>query len=160
MANITHLHVIKRVMALVLYERVFSGFVDSICSRPMSRVFALPNNVSNPGSHTDLRMEPSKHAESSNAAISAFYSLEFPSFTYYIQNLNVTIGRRCIAASPQSVVEVDVDLGPLKSVSRLHAKIDWEEDIEKFVLAVVGRNGAWVDGVWSGSGSKVPLTER
>lgn len=105
-------------------------------------------------------MEPSKHAESSNAAISAFYSLEFPQFTYYIQNLNVTIGRRCIAASQPSVVEVDVDLGPLKSVSRLHAKIDWVEDLEKFVLAVVGRNGAWVDGVWSGSGSKVPLTER
>lgn len=28
------------------------------------------------------------------------------------------------------------------------------------MLYVMGRNGAWVDGVWSGSGSKVPLGDR
>ena len=55
---------------------------------------------------------------------------------------------------------MDVDLGPLKSVSRLHAKIEYDEDEERFVLFVIGRNGAWVDGVWSGSGSKVPLGDR
>lgn len=95
--------------------------------------------------------------------ISAYYSLVFPNFTYYLQTLNVTIGRRCIpssAASSSDNPQVDVDLGPLKSVSRLHAKIEYEEDEERFVLLVIGRNGAWVDGVWSGSGSKVPLSDR
>jgi forkhead box protein K len=45
-------------------------------------------------------------------------------------------------------------------VSRLHARIEWSEEIEKFVLVVIGRNGAWVDGIWSPSGSKVALGER
>ncbi|EKM59469.1 uncharacterized protein PHACADRAFT_114271 [Phanerochaete carnosa HHB-10118-sp] len=95
--------------------------------------------------------------------ISAYYSLVFPNFTYYLQTLNVTIGRRCIPANTASTSDspqVDVDLGPLKSVSRLHAKIEYDEDEERFVLIVVGRNGAWVDGVWSGSGSRVPLGDR
>lgn len=95
--------------------------------------------------------------------ISAYYSLAFPNFTYYLQTLNVTIGRRCIPASTPSsseIPQVDVDLGPLKSVSRLHARIEYDEDEERFVLVVVGRNGAWVDGVWSGSGSRVPLGDR
>lgn len=95
--------------------------------------------------------------------ISAYYSLVFPNFTYYLQTLTVTIGRRCIpnsTASSSEQAQVDVDLGPLKSVSRLHAKIEYEEEEERFVLAVLGRNGAWVDGAWSGKGSKVPLGER
>lgn len=100
------------------------------------------------------------------ASISAYYSLVFPNFTYFLQTLSVTIGRRCSPAAAESSsssadkTQVDVDLGPLKSVSRLHARIEYEEEEERFVLVVVGRNGAWVDGVWSGSGSKVPLSER
>lgn len=95
--------------------------------------------------------------------ISAYYSLVFPNFTYYLQTLNVTVGRLCIPANTASSSEnpqVDVDLGPLKSVSRLHARIEYDEEEERFVLVVVGRNGAWVDGVWSGSGSRVPLGDR
>ncbi|OSC98720.1 hypothetical protein PYCCODRAFT_1470861 [Trametes coccinea BRFM310] len=103
------------------------------------------------------------HADLPQDKISAYYSLVFPNFVYYIQNLNVTIGRRCVpanTASSSDSPQVDVDLGPLKSVSRLHAKIDYDEEEERFVLIVIGRNGAWVDGVWSGSGSKVPLGDR
>ncbi|KAG2152872.1 hypothetical protein DEU56DRAFT_727576 [Suillus clintonianus] len=101
--------------------------------------------------------------DDSTAKISAYYSLVFPNITFYLQTLTVTIGRRCIPNASTSAGDnspVDVDLGPLKSVSRLHAKIEYEEDEERFVLVVVGRNGAWVDGVWSGSGSRVPLGER
>ncbi|KAG8965880.1 Pre-rRNA-processing protein fhl1 [Tulasnella sp. 419] len=53
--------------------------------------------------------------------------------------------------------QVDVDLGPLKSVSRLHARIDYDESLAKFVLSVHGRNGAWVDGEWVGCGGRVAL---
>ncbi|CAE6404810.1 unnamed protein product, partial [Rhizoctonia solani] len=53
---------------------------------------------------------------------------------------------------------VDVDLGQLKSVSRLHARIEYDETEACFVLVVLGRNGAWVDGEWYGSGRKAPLT--
>jgi forkhead box protein K len=71
----------------------------------------------------------------------------------------VTIGIQSSSSSAEKT-QVDVDLGSLKSVSKLHAKIEYEDEEERFVLVVVGRNGAWVDGVWSGSGSRVPLSER
>jgi forkhead box protein K len=106
--------------------------------------------------------------EPTSDKISAYYSLVFPNITYYLQTLSVTIGRRCLpninlaatSLSESQQIQVDVDLGPLKSVSRLHAKIEWQEEEERFVLSVIGRNGAWVDGVWSGNGSKVGLGER
>jgi len=62
------------------------------------------------------------------------------------------------ASSSSSVA--DVDLGPLKSVSRLHARIDYDERLAAFVLAVLGRNGAWVDGEWVGCGGRVALGAR
>lgn len=107
--------------------------------------------------------DSSFNADSSPDKISAYYSLVFSNFTYYLQTLNVTIGRRCIptsTASSSEKTQVDVDLGPLKSVSRLHARIEYEEEEEHFVLVVLGRNGAWVDGAWCGKGSKVALSER
>ena len=104
------------------------------------------------------------------AKISAYYSLVFPNITFFLQTLTVTIGRRCLPPTSASLSgtdspaaihsPVDVDLGPLKSVSRLHARIEYEEEEARFVLVVIGRNGAWVDGVWSGAGSRVPLGER
>ncbi|KAF9076482.1 hypothetical protein BDP27DRAFT_799814 [Rhodocollybia butyracea] len=106
---------------------------------------------------------------SSPNKISAYYSLVFPHSTFYIQTLSVTIGRRCYpnpnapnsssSANPEPV-QVDVDLGALKSVSRLHAKIEYDQEEDRFVLVVIGRNGAWVDGVWQGSGTKATLGER
>lgn len=104
------------------------------------------------------------------AKISAYYSLVFPNITFFLQTLTVTIGRRCLPptsaslngtdAPASSPSPVDVDLGPLKSVSRQHARIEYEEEEARFVLVVIGRNGAWVDGVWSGAGCRVPLGER
>ncbi|KAI0824630.1 fork head domain-containing protein [Trametes gibbosa] len=113
--------------------------------------------------HPDPALPLPDHHDSPQDKISAYYSLVFPNFVYYLQTLTVTIGRRCVPANTASGSDnpqVDVDLGLLKSVSRLHAKIEYDEDEERFVLIVVGRNGAWVDGVWSGSGSKVPLNDR
>lgn len=143
--------------------------VQDVCVTPARRLqrSASPPAMAALVAHTqDALSSPSRlspELDSIPAKISAYYSLVFPNFTYYLQTLNVTIGRRCIPASAASSSEnpqVDVDLGPLKSVSRLHAKIEYEEEEERFVLIVIGRNGAWVDGVWSGSGSKVPLSDR
>ncbi|KAG8717311.1 Pre-rRNA-processing protein fhl1 [Ceratobasidium sp. 395] len=58
--------------------------------------------------------------------------------------------------APSTVI--DVDLGQLKSISRLHARIQYNEDNSCFTLAVLGRNGAWVDDGWYESGMKVRLT--
>ncbi|KAF7776320.1 transcriptional regulator family: Forkhead [Agaricus bisporus var. burnettii] len=98
--------------------------------------------------------------------ISAYYSLVFPGWTFYIQMLSITIGRRCApnanapTSSTAEQAAVDVDLGNLRSVSRLHAKIEYDQEEDRFVLVVIGRNGAWVDGVWCGAGSRATLGER
>lgn len=63
--------------------------------------------------------------------------------------------RRSLASS--AFPHIDVDLGPLKSISRLHARIDYDDTIDKFVFYVNGRNGAWVDGTWVGCGGRVAL---
>ena len=52
---------------------------------------------------------------------------------------------------------VDVDLGPLKSVSRNHAKIGYWAGLGCFCLEILGRNGAWVDDRYYVKGSTVPL---
>ena len=131
---------------------------------PLSAIMAS-RTASPPDSQrvSALIEDPSFNAEPISDKISAYYSLVFPNFTYYLQTLNVTIGRRCIptsTASSSDQTQVDVDLGPLKSVSRLHARIEYEEGEERFVLVVLGRNGAWVDGAWCGKGNKIPLSER
>lgn len=53
--------------------------------------------------------------------------------------------------------KVDVDLGALKSVSRLHARIGYSYTLSQFYLEVLGRNGAWVDDVFVVRGSRVAL---
>ncbi|KAG8913194.1 Pre-rRNA-processing protein fhl1, partial [Tulasnella sp. 408] len=68
--------------------------------------------------------------------------------------------KRSQSHSSSGFPRIDVDLGPLKNVSRLHARIDYDDTIDKFVLYVNGRNGAWVDGQWVGCGGRVALGAR
>lgn len=72
-------------------------------------------------------------------------------------NTTLTVNAGAVPGAPPVV---DVDLGQLKAVSRLHARIEYDENEACFVLAVLGRNGAWVDGDWYGSGRRAPLTAR
>jgi hypothetical protein len=121
------------------------------------------SRTTSPTSDVELKQEQSPPLQDK---ISAYYSLVFPHFTFYIQTLSITIGRRCTpnpnvpTSSAGEQTQVDVDLGALKSVSRLHAKIDYDQEEDRFVLIVIGRNGAWVDGVWCGAGSRAVLSER
>ncbi|KAJ3548097.1 hypothetical protein NM688_g5338 [Phlebia brevispora] len=109
-------------------------------STAMAAVIAYPKDTP-ADSHT-----PSNNLDNLNGQvpekISAYYSLVFPNFTYYLQTLNVTIGRRCIPASTASSSDnpqVDVDLGPLKSVSRLHARIEYDEEEERSQIQIASR---------------------
>ena len=61
--------------------------------------------------------------------------------------------------SSAPVDHVDVDLGPLKSVSRNHARIEYRPDLGHFCLDIYGRNGAWVDDRYYVKGSTVPLNQ-
>ncbi|EST09160.1 Transcription factor, fork head [Kalmanozyma brasiliensis GHG001] len=95
-------------------------------------------------------LEPEDEDDQDQGPIQAYAKLEFPGFSYYIQTLDVTIGRRPgqlqpnqlpgalppqlpnaasglsqahITSESKTEGDVDVDLGPLKSISRLHARI-------------------------------------
>lgn len=63
------------------------------------------------------------------------------------------------AQAASSLEHVDVDLGPLKSVSRNHAKIEYRTDMGQFCLEIFGRNGAWVDDRYYVKGTVVPLQQ-
>jgi len=132
---------------------------------------------------------PTPPREASPGPIAAYAKLEFPGFSYYLQTLSVSIGRRpAHIAGPEPGAEkhthltgldrvdgdVDVDLGPLKSISRLHARIFYRSAAEvpwdawslapreeaSFVFQVLGRNGAFVDDVFVGKDGMLPLGKR
>ncbi|BGO91639.1 hypothetical protein NBRC10512_008087 [Rhodotorula toruloides] len=61
---------------------------------------------------------------------------------------------------PDSSTFTDVDLGPLRAVSRQHARLYYDFDAGAWVIEVLGRNGVVVEGRWRAKGQKVVLTKR
>jgi hypothetical protein len=141
--------------------------------------------------------------EDPSGPIQAYAKLEFPGFSYYLQTLSCTIGRRPahmrtpalqegekqhITGAQKVDGDVDVDLGLLKSISRCHVRIFYQDHPRqnpmhsnvsslfngqrsfpseasngqsgRFVLQVLGRNGAFVDDVLVLRDSIVPLGKR
>lgn len=92
----------------------------------------------------------------SNTKISAYARLDFDSFTFYIQTLEVVLGRR---VQNDNSYTVDVNLGPKKAVSRKHAKIFYNFGSQKFEISVLGRNGLFVDNNFIEKGSTVTLSD-
>lgn len=82
----------------------------------------------------------------SNAQVQAYAKLAGQNWTYYVQTLNVVIGR---GADDN---EVQIDLGPAKVVSRKHATIQYNGEF--WELTVSGRNGVKIDRVVFKEGSK------
>lgn len=87
--------------------------------------------------------------------VSAYARLDFPSFTFYVQTLQVILGR----GAENGTGMVDVDLGPVKAISRRHAKIFYNFGTQRFELSILGRNGAFVDNTFIDIGSTVPLKD-
>ncbi|BGP32337.1 Pre-rRNA-processing protein fhl1 [Rhodotorula toruloides] len=54
----------------------------------------------------------------------------------------------------------DVDLGPLRAVSRLHARLYYDFDAGAWAIEVLGRNGVVIEGKWRAKGQKVVLTKK
>jgi hypothetical protein len=116
-----------------------------------SKTGTISNSVSNNGVVAA--------GNSSGGDIAAYFALEFldMQYIYYLQRAAVSLGR---SSNDPNIVGADIDLGPLKNISRLHARIEYEEELERFVLAIIGRNGAYVDGTWKGPGTRIPLGDR
>lgn len=103
-----------------------------------------------------LRKDP--HAR---AHISAYARLDFDTNTFYVQTLQVVLGRKAthehMASSHHSV---DVHLSLKKAILRRHAKIFYNFGTQRFEISVLGRNGAFVDDSFIEKGITVPLVDN
>ncbi|EHN00515.1 Fkh2p [Saccharomyces cerevisiae x Saccharomyces kudriavzevii VIN7] len=86
--------------------------------------------------------------------IQAYAKLSGPNWTYYVKDLEVSIGRNTEPLNNplqentdgvKTPYRVNIDLGPAKVVSRKHAIIKYNMNIGGWELHVLGRNGAKVN---------------
>ena len=76
------------------------------------------------------------------AAVQAYAKLQGESFVYFIRTLTLTLGRRVPGSE-----NVDVDLGPSRNISRVHARIEYDFQTRQFMITPLGKNGITVNGV-------------
>jgi hypothetical protein len=70
-------------------------------------------------------------------SVQAYAKLSGDTWSYYLQDLAVTIGR----TSDSQEDPVDIDLGRSKTISRKHASISFNFTSRKWEIIVLGRNG-------------------
>jgi hypothetical protein len=58
------------------------------------------------------------------------------------------------------VITTDIDLGPIRAVSRQHARLYFDTEMGGWALEVLGRNGVVVEGTWRAKGEKQVLGKR
>jgi hypothetical protein len=84
--------------------------------------------------------------EANSDGVKAYAKIAAQDWTYYITKLEVNIGRPSdVAGSTAKDDEVQIDLGPSKTISRQHAAIYFDPKDEQWLFKVRGRNGAKVD---------------
>lgn len=99
------------------------------------------------------------HEKHSKEGVQAFAKLAGKGWTFYVKQLRNNIGRLpeglnlppgprvsphldgSALAETAEANRVDIDLGPSKMVSRLHAEIYFDHELEKWAIVVNGRNG-------------------
>lgn len=112
----------------------------------------------------EAALGPSQSASASEdkdtSKISAYARLDFENFTFFVQTLQVVLGRKSNDELLQSSHHaVDVHLSSKKAISRRHAKIFYNFGTQRFELSIMGRNGAFVDDLFVEKGITVPLLD-
>eukprot|EP00730_Choanoeca_flexa_P006791 TRINITY_DN12225_c5_g2_i1.p1 TRINITY_DN12225_c5_g2~~TRINITY_DN12225_c5_g2_i1.p1 ORF type:complete len:446 (+),score=30.81 TRINITY_DN12225_c5_g2_i1:158-1495(+) len=93
--------------------------------------------------------------EQSYGPIQAYAKLQGENFVYYVQTLELTLGRRV-----DGYTDVQVDLGPSRTISRQHAKIVYDFTSRRFMLHPLGKNGVAVNGHHYKPGAVIPLETK
>lgn len=92
--------------------------------------------------------------------ISAYARLDFDNYTFFVQTLQVVLGRKSNDEFlPSAHHSVDVHLSSKKAISRRHAKIFYNFGTQRFEISVLGRNGAFVDDLFIEKGITVHLVD-
>ncbi|CCK68406.1 Fhl1p KNAG_0A07530 [Huiozyma naganishii CBS 8797] len=117
-----------------------------------------PNQAPRAGEINKMaRIGSSPEIPEEQGSIIAYARLDFPNFNFYVQTLHAVIGRK---SENDTTHKVDVNLGPLKSISRRHAQIFYNFGNGRFELSIIGKNGAFVNEVYVGRGNTVPLEHK
>lgn len=61
--------------------------------------------------------------------------------------------------APQPIL-TDIDLGPIRAVSRQHARLYFDYELGGWAIEVLGRNGVVVEGTWKARGEREILSKR
>ena len=65
------------------------------------------------------------------------------------------------ATAPQPPqILTDIDLGPIRAVSRQHARLYFDYELGQWAIEVLGRNGVVVEGKWKAKGEREGLGKR
>lgn len=108
-----------------------------------------------PNTDSLVKVKPDKNEEPQR--IQAYALLDFDSFTFYVQTMQILLGR--MVEGDALTDALDIHLGNQKAISRRHAKIFYNFGNQRFELSVLGRNGAFVDGNFVEKGVTVPLAD-
>ena len=101
-----------------------------------------------------------KTKDEDQSRISAYARLDFENYTFYVQTLQVILGRRSNDELMQgSHHTVDVHISSKKAISRKHAKIFYNFGTQRFEISILGRNGAFVDDLFVEKGVTLPLVD-
>jgi len=107
-----------------------------------------------------------------SGTVSAYAKIAGRSWTYYVIDPAINIGRSPDGSSrpstdptnqsspaplPEEVMVAQIDLGPSKLVSRVHANVFYDNDDEKWHIKVNGRNGVRVNDLLLRRGQQQPL---
>lgn len=106
------------------------------------------------GDQTHIKVEDEDQVNASQQ-IQAYAMLDFDSFTFYVQTMQIILGRMVDGNGGSD--SLDIHLGSQKAISRRHAKIFYNFGNQRFELSVLGRNGAFVDEAFVEKGVTVPL---
>ena len=131
--------------------------LSELDSNGLLRTFEDPQDMINAVISTLLAPEEKTnvsiaYANDKNQAteIQAYAKIAGKDWTFYVKSLAVSIGRNTELSAPSNTnittPLIDIDLGPAKVVSRLHAAITYNLDLRCWELKVLGRNGARIDG--------------
>ena len=90
-----------------------------------------------------------------HSLVQAYAKLEFGEYSFYVQSLCITLGRKATGDD-----YVDVHLGNTKAISRHHARVQYSFARNAFEIYVGGRNGLFVDDIFYQQGSLVTLDDR
>lgn len=110
---------------------------------------------------SEAALSPSnEQSDNETLKISAYARLDFENYTFFVQTLQVVLGRKAVDDSAPSHHAVDVHLSSKKAISRRHAKIFYNFGTQRFEISILGRNGAFVDDQFVETGITVPLVDN